>query len=335
MSHSHISVEEREIIAFMSARDYSQAEIADAINKHQSTVSRELYRNRSPDGFYRPVAAHRRARKRRREANRSMGLKMDQPELSHNVLTGLTWRWSPEQISGRIRMEYDDMPTMWISHEMIYSWIWQNKRQGGPWHLNLRQGHKKNKRRARGKADGRKTIRNRTWIDERPEEVNDKSRMGDWEGDTLLGRGKKHAVVSLTERKSQYLVLGKMEQRNWRTLNAVTQRSFKRHEQAGQLPKNTLTVDNGKEFWGHEDLAGKLNVDVFFARPYKPWQRGLNEQINGLIRQFMPKSTDLRTITVKELKRIEKLLNNRPRKKLDYRTPLEVMRAQCQYAFRT
>jgi len=209
---------------------------------------------------------------------------------------------------------------------MIYTWIWRNKRQGGEWHLKLRQGHKKNKRRARGKADGRKTIPNRTWIDDRPEEASDKSRLGDWEGDTILGRGKKHAVVSLAERMSQYLVLGKMKERNWRTLNAVSHSSFKRHDQAGHLPRKTLTVDNGREFWGHNDLAEKLEVDVYFARPYHPWQRGLNEQINGLIRQFIPKSTDLRTITVKELKRVEKLLNNRPRKKLGYQTPLEVMR---------
>ena len=334
MSHHHISVEDREIIAFMFARDHSQAAIAAAINKHQSTVSRELHRNRSLDGWYRPVAAERPARKRRRKANESRGRKMNHPELSRNVLTGLGWRWSPEQITGRIRLEYEDMPSMWISHETLYTWIWQNKRQGGQWHLTLRQGHKKNKRRARGKADGRKTIRNRTWIDERPEEVNDRNRLGDWEGDTLLGRGKKHAIISLTERKSQYLILGKMDQRNWRTLNMAAQRSFKRHEQEGQLPRNTLTIDNGKEFWGHENLARRLDVDIYFARPYHPWQRGLNEQINGLIRQFVPKSTDLRTVTVKDLKGIEKLLNNRPRKKLGYLTPLEVMRNQCQYAFR-
>jgi IS30 family transposase len=333
MSHQHLSVEEREIIALMSSY-YTQAEIAEKIHKDQSTISRELRRNRSPDGWYRPVAANRRARKRRREANRSRGCKMDHRDLSRHVLTGLGWSWSPEQISGRIRMEYDDMPSMWVSHERIYSWIWQDKRQGGTWHLKLRQGHKKYKRRARGKADGRKTIPNRTWIEERPDEANAGNRLGDWEGDTLLGRGKKHAVVSLTERKSQFLVLGKMNQRNWRTFNAAAQRSFKRHDQEGPLPRNTLTVDNGREFWGHEDLAEKLDVDVYFARPYHPWQRGLNEQVNGLIRQFLPKSKDLRTITVKELKGIEKKLNNRPRKKLGYLTPLEVLRNQCHYAFR-
>jgi IS30 family transposase len=333
MSHSHLSVEDREIIALMSDH-YTQAEIAGQINKHQSTISRELRRNRSEDGWYRPVAADGRAGKRRREANESRGRKMDHPELSRHVLKGLSWRWSPEQISGRIRLEYDDKPALWISHERIYTWIWQDKGQGGSLHVKLRQGHKKNKRRARGKADGRKTIPNRIWIDDRPEEVNERSRAGDWEGDTLLGRGKKHAVVSLTERKSQYLVLGKMNQRNWRTLNAAAQRSFARHDRAGHLPRTTITVDNGREFWGHEDLAGKLNVDVYFARPYHPWQRGLNEQVNGLIRQFIPKSKDLRTITVKELKRIEEKLNNRPRKKLGYLTPLEVIRGQCHYAFR-
>jgi IS30 family transposase len=259
---------------------------------------------------------------------------MDCPKLLRSVLKGLKKYWSPEQIAGRSRLVHPDDPAMWISHEMIYTWIWQNKRQGGQWYLKLRQGHKKNKRRARGKADGRKTILNRTWIDERPEEANDRSRLGDWEGDTILGRGKKHAVVSLAERVSQYLVLGKMKERNWSTLNVVSRSSFKRHDQTGHLPRETLTVDNGREFWGHEDLAKKLDVAVYFAKPYKPWQRGLNEQINGLIRQFIPKSTDLRTITVKELIRIEKLLNNRPRKKLGYLTPLEVIRDQCHYAFR-
>ena len=149
-----------------------------------------------------------------------------------------------------------------------------------------------------------------------------------------MGRGRRHAVLSLTERASQYVVLGKMEKRNWRTLNSIAHRVFKRHDRTGQLPRKTLTVDNGPEFWGHENLAEKLNVDVYFARPNQPWQRGLNEQINGLIRQFLPKSTDMRTVTTNQLRRIEKLLNNRPRKKLGYQTPLEVMRTRCDYAFR-
>ena len=149
-----------------------------------------------------------------------------------------------------------------------------------------------------------------------------------------MGRGKRHVVVSLTERKSQYLVLGKMNQRNWRTLNAISQRSFLRHNRTGELPRTTLTVDNRREFWGHRDLAKKLDLKIYFTRPYHPWQRGLNEQVNGLIRQFLPKSTDLRTITVKDLKRIETKLNNRPRKTLGYQTPVEVMTGQCHYAFR-
>ena len=333
MSHHHLTVEEREIIALMS-RHHTQGEIAVQVCRSQSTISRELRRNRSEDAWYRPVAAHRRARERRRDANVSRGRRMDHPELACHVHKGLSWRWSPEQIAGRIRVEFDDLPDLWVSHETLYSWIWRDKRRGGSWHSCLRQGHKKNKRRSRGKTDGRKTIPNRTWIDDRPEEVNARSRLGDWEGDTLLGRGKKHAVVSLTERVSQYLVLGKMNQRNWRTFNAAAQRSFKRHGGEDPLPRNTLTVDNGREFWGHEKLAKTLGLDVYFARPYHPWQRGLNEQVNGLIRQFLPKSTDLRSITVKDLKRIETQLNHRPRKKLGYQTPVEVMTGQCHYAFR-
>ena len=334
MSHKHLSVEEREIIALMLACGYSQSEIAVAIDKHQSTVSRELRRNRSPGGSYRPVTAHRMARKRRQGANQGRGYKMDQPELLENVQKGLSWGWSPEQITQRLRLEYDDLPAMRISHETIYAWIWKNKRQGGQWYLKLRQGQKKYKRRARGKPDGRKIIPNRVWIDDRPEEVGARGRLGDWEGDTIMGRGRRHAVLSLTERRSQYVVLGKMEKRNWRTLNSIAHRAFKRHDRTGQLPRETLTVDNGPEFWGHENLADKLNVDVYFARPNQPWQRGLNEQINGLIRQFLPKSTDMRNVTANQLRRIEKLLNNRPRKKLGYQTPLEVMRTRCDYAFR-
>ena len=214
MSHYHLTVEEREIIALMS-RHHTQGEIAVRVCRSQSTISRELRRNRSEDGWYRPVAAHGRARKRRKDANVSRGRKMDHPELARHVCTGLSWHWSPEQIAGRIQVEFDDLPDLWVSHETLYSWVWRDKRQGGSWHSCLRQGHKKHKRRSRGQADGRKTIPNRTWIDARPEEANARSRLGDWEGDTLLGRGRKHAVVSLTERVSQYLVLGKMNQRNW------------------------------------------------------------------------------------------------------------------------
>lgn len=149
--------------------DYdTQTEVTVMIIKNQSAVSREVQCNRTSDGWYRPVAVHRRARER--EADRSRGRKMDHPELSRNVLIGLRWCWSPKQILGRIRIECEDNPSMWTSHEMIYSWIWGDKCQD----------HKKYKLRARGKANGRKTIPNRTWIDERPGEVHDGNRPGDW-----------------------------------------------------------------------------------------------------------------------------------------------------------
>ena len=149
MSHHHLTVEEREIIALMS-RHHTQGEIAVRICRSQSTISRELRRNRSEDGWYRPVAAHRRARKRRRDANTSRGRKMDHPEVECHVHKGLSWRWSPEQIAGRIRVEFDDLPDLWVSHETLYSWVWRDKRQGGSWHSCLRQGHKKHKRASQG-----------------------------------------------------------------------------------------------------------------------------------------------------------------------------------------
>lgn len=334
MSHRHLTVEEREIIAFMHAKGHPQVEIATAVNKSQSTISRELHRNRSRDGRYRPVAAQRKARRRRRGANQVRGRKLDHSVLRVYVRRRLKKYWSPEQIAGRMLFDHPADPFMRISHETIYAWIWEDKRRGGLWYKRLRQGHKKYKRRSRGKPDGRKNIPNRRWIDDRPAVVARKDRVGDWEGDTILGRGKKHAVISFAERVSQYVVLGKMNARTWHTLNATAEQAFARHNGSVPLPRETLTVDNGREFWGHEDLGRKLDLCVYFARPYQPWQRGLNEQIIGLVRQFIPKSTDLRTVTEKEMENIELLLNNRPRKTLGYRTPLEIMRNLCQYAFR-
>jgi len=333
MPHSHLTAEEREMIALMRESGCSQVEIGEAIGKSQSTVSRELRRNRSNDGRYRPIAAHRKAVNRRREANSGRGAKMGDSLIICHVLRGLGRFWSPEQISGYIRRKYPLFPDLWISHESIYRWIWEDKRRGGRWYKKLRQCHKKYKRRARGCVDRRKVIPNRVGIEDRPDVVGLRGRIGDWEGDTMLGRGRKHAVTVVAERSSQYVVLGKMEARNWRSLNEAIGKAFERHQESFSLPRKTLTVDNGREFWGHEELGKDLGVDVYFARPYHPWERGLNEQIIGLIRQFIPKSTDLQTVTEEDLKKIEELLNNRPRKTLNYRTPLEVIKESSNYAF--
>jgi IS30 family transposase len=321
------------MIGLMKERGCSQSEIGEAIGKSQSTVSRELRRNCNSDGRYRPIAAHRKAVRRRREANSSRGYKMGEPLIFWHVLRGLGRYWSPEQISGNIRRKHPSFPHLWISHDAIYRWIWEDKKRGGEWYKKLRQGHKKYKRRARGCVDHRKVIPNRVGIEERPDVVDVKGRVGDWEGDTMLGRGRKHAVTVITERSSQYVILGKMDARNWRALNEAVGKAFGRHQESFPLPRETLTVDNGREFWGHEELGKDLGVDVYFARPYHPWERGLNEQIVGLIRQFIPKSTDLRTVTEEDLRKVEELLNNRPRKTLNYRTPLEVINEASNYAF--
>jgi len=244
MPHTHLTVTEREIIALMKAKGHSQKEISRAVGKNQSTISREVCRNSSKDGGYRPIAAQRRARRRRREANRVRGQKMDHPAIYSYVCRGLRQYWSPEQIVGRILLDHPDNPSLRISHETIYTWVWKDKRRGGIWYKKLRQGHKKYKRRSRGQPDGRKTIPHRCWIDDRPDIVARKGRVGDWEGDTLLGRGRKHAVISFAERVSQYVVLGKMNARTWRTLNTAAQSGFARHEKHILLPRETLTVDN-------------------------------------------------------------------------------------------
>jgi IS30 family transposase len=259
---------------------------------------------------------------------------MGDPAIAAYVRAGLEKTWSPDEIAGRMRVDYPRDPAMRISYETIYQWIWAEKARGASWHTYLRQGHRKRKRRKRRAQDRRGKIPNRTFIDQRPPSVDARRYFGDWESDTLVGAGRKGAICTHVERRSQYLILANAGSRNWRKVVSKSRAAFRRHEAIIPVPRRTMTVDNGQEFWGHKALSKALAVSVYFAQPHHPWERGLNEQVNGLIRQFLPKGRDLRPVTLRELKRIEGLLNNRPRKKLGYRTPLEVLRRRRRYASR-
>jgi IS30 family transposase len=223
-------------------------------------------------------------------------------------------QWSPEQIHGWCGTQGIDM----VSHERIYQFIWQDRADGGQLYRNLRHGSRKYRKRY-GSYQKRGGIPNRVSIDERPDQANDRARIGDWEMDLIVGAAHKGALLTIVERKTGFTLIADTQGKKAKLVarQAInTLAPFKEHV-------HTITNDNGKEFAMHEHVAEKLQAKVFFAHPYASWERGLNEYTNKLIRQYLPKHTDLRHITAEQIAEIEHKLNNRPRKTLGYRTPLQ------------
>jgi IS30 family transposase len=221
-------------------------------------------------------------------------------------------QWSPAQISGRLALEHQAT----VSHERIYQYIYADKRAGGLLHRNLRS-HKQRRKRY-GSYDRRGHLPERRSIDERPAVVDRKGRVGDWEADTIIGQHHQQAIVSLVKRKSKFVRLAKVA-RNTAELvaHALT-------TQLASLTVKTITSDNGREFARHQDIAAHLSADFYFAHPYSAWERGVNENTNGLVRQYFPKKSEFSKITDKQLNQVVERLNNRPRKTLGYKTPNEV-----------
>jgi transposase, IS30 family len=297
-----------QIYALLKA-GHNQTQIAAIVGCHKSTMSRELRRNRGRKS-YRPRQAEQLARSRRYESHppRIGALTWTRVELL------LFQQWSPEQISGRLQLE--QQPT--VSHEWIYHYVYADKKQGGKLYRQLRSQKKQRKRYAGHARRGQ--IPNRLSIDCRPPVVASKSRIGDWEVDTLIGAHHKGAILSCTERKSKLTLLRKLASKAAREVKRSCIELFL--PLADQV--HTITVDNGKEFSDHRDIAAILQTDIYFAHPYASWERGLNENTNGLIRQYFPKKSDFSKITYQDLQRVAGRLNNRPRKTLGFRTPNEV-----------
>ena len=319
MHGKHLTLPERELVAIGLAMGETPAKVAAGLGCHVGTIRRELKRNQV-EGTYLPATAQALADQRRRESKEPW--KLQRPELAAFVQEGLRQYWSPEEIAGRWRKEHRRRPKEWVSHQCVYDWIWQQKEEGQTWQRYLRRASKKRRKRSEG-PETRGRIAGRVGIEERPATVEKRHRLGDWESDSVQGSGSTAGLASHVERKSRYAVLSKLSDGKAATFNASTIRAFRRH---GDLPRRTLTADNGKEFAGHVDLAAALGLDVYFARPYHAWERGTNENTNGLVRQFFPKGLDLRQVTPRQVAHVERLLNNRPRKCLGYRTPIEVLR---------
>ena len=288
-----------------------QKEIAEIIGVSASTICRELRRNTGLRG-YRPKQAHSLALTRRKEASKAIKMTVTVINLCE---TKLKLDWSPEQVSGWLKIEEG----MSLSHERIYQHVWSDKRQGGTLYKHLRQSHKKRKKQY-GSKDKRGQIRNRISIDDRPEIVEHKTRLGDWEIDTVIGKNHQGALVTIVDRASKFTLIKKV---NSKHADVVTQATITLLHP--YLDKTlTITADNGKEFAGHEEMAEKLNASVYFAHPYCSWERGLNENTNGLIRQYFIKGSSFENITDEAVENVMNKLNHRPRKILNYKTPHSV-----------
>lgn len=279
---------------------------------HRSTLYRELSRNKGRRGYRYPQAHEKALEKKRLSSAR---LKMT-AELIAIIEAKLRLQWSPEQISGWLKRYYGNKA---VSHETIYKYIWEDKRQDGLLYQELRHHGKKYNKRGSGKA-GRGCIPGRIDITERPEIVEEKSRLGDWEIDTIIGKEHKGAVVSMVERHSKLTLLAQVPRKTAQEVEEALTNKL------GGVADCVLTItaDNGKEFANHGKVTAKLGATVYFARPYCSWERGLNEHTNGLVRQYLPKHQQLDRIADEVIWEIENLLNNRPRKVLQFRTPIEV-----------
>jgi IS30 family transposase len=227
--------------------------------------------------------------------------------------------FSPEQIAGRIKQELGYLPSWHVSHETIYKYLYDQIQRGLTTNKHFRHGHKARKRR-RANKDGRGSIPGRRFINERPQIADMKLRRGDWEGDTIEGAQKKGYVATFVDRKTKYLIAFRLFHKSAQAMEEGILKAF------SLIPTSlvrTITVDNGKEFASHENIAKQLRTKIYFAHPYHSWERGLNEHTNGLLRQYLPKNMSLDQLSDKQLAKIVDRINNRPRKSLGYRTPRE------------
>jgi transposase, IS30 family len=305
MNYKHLSQIERYQIYSLMKANQTITQIADQLGRHKSTISRELGRNEGCRG-YRPKQACELALAR---SQGSRNAREVEPWVKReaDVLLGL--QWSPEQIAGKLP----------VSHETLYLHVYADKANGGKLWKHLRCQKQKRKRYAGGQ-DRRGQIPNRRPLSERPGHIEDRKQVGHWEGDTVIGANHKQAIVTVVERKSGYAVIAKVENK---TADLVSAAIVNRLEPFGAKVK-TLTFDNGKEFCGHGKIDEALGSTSYFARPFASWERGSNENFNGLLRQYVPKKRSMESITDEEIRMIENRLNNRPRKRLGFRTPAEV-----------
>ena len=319
MSNTHLTAYERGQIQILLEMGKGIREIARLLERSPSTISREIHRN-STRGTYDAGTAQTRYAARRKECR--PGIKLAYRPLWDYVIRKLTCLWSPEQIAGRLPLDYPHDPRMRISHETLYQALYSDPRLA-PFICCLRQARPKRRKRGQGR-NARCHIPHRVPISQRPPEVDQRARFGDWEADLVLGKNQEGAILSLVGRKSLVLLAQKLPSKK---SELVIDAAIAALEDLPAAWAHTVTFDNGTEFYHHHRLTQELGIDTYFADPYAAYQRGTNENTNGLLRQYLPKGTCFKSLSQKQLDAIVKEINDRPRKKLGYLKPREVFDA--------
>lgn len=328
MPYRHINAAERQVIQRGLEAGESLRSIARSLGRSHSSLSRERRRN-GGQAAYEATAAHYLAEGRARQPRHHR--RFGHEDLKETVCGWLKRDWSPAIISGRLRREFPNDNRMRVSVESVYQWVYRDAVDGGTLYRHLwRQRHRRITHRSRIPAHSR--IPDRIDISDRPEVVATRARIGDWEGDTVVGRKNRGGLVTHLERVTRYLVAGRIPNKRASTFSAVTKQLF------AWIPSSlcqTLTLDNGTENAAHADITRAKTMDVYFAHPHAPWQRGANEQVNGLIRRYFPKGTDFRKVTDEQVEQVVMQINQRPRKCLDYQSPYEAFAEALRGALRT
>lgn len=313
MKHKHLSLEERYYIEIALKEGNSCNAIAKALHRAQSTISQEIRRNTGQRG-YRHKQANRMAIDRRKLKPKAVKLTSEIKQFIGDEMQ--SHQSSPEQIAGRLKQ----VKGIALHHETIYRYVLRDKQQGGELYLHLRHQAKPYRKRYGSTTNSSRGIPNRVDIDERPASVNNREKIGDWEGDTIIGKGHKGAIVTLDERKSKLRLAWPLKGK----FAEETKEGIVRLLEPFKAFVNTITFDNGKEFAKHTSIASKLSCKTYFAKPYHSWERGQNENANGLLRQYFPKSMPLVDVTTESVLDAVGRLNSRPRKCLGFKTPYEV-----------
>jgi IS30 family transposase len=313
MTYRQITSEQRYMLAALRMQGFSDAEIGRQLGFHRSTIGREITRNCTPfDGHYRAAKAQEFTNGRRSRSRRN---KQFTEQDLNRVDELLSERWSPQQIAGRLALEQ----SLFISHETIYRHVWRDKQAGGRLYTHLRCAQKK-RRKGYGHYDSRGRLAGKRHISERPSSVEARSELGHWEVDTVMGKGSRDCILSLVERKSGLVLIGKLPSR---TTESVTARAVQMIRQRPG-PFITITADNGTEFHNYSEIERQTRAVFYFATPYHSWERGTNENTNGLIRQYLPKGATMKRLTQRQCDAIADRLNTRARKRHAFKTPLEI-----------
>jgi IS30 family transposase len=332
--HKKLTKEDRiEIASLLKSGKFNQYQIAIQIGKSESTISREITRNKDPgSGSYNYSVAHKQAKERKSASNKLRSKITLNGEIEQYILEKLKQDWSPEQIAGRLKTQ-NPLKSFKanLSHQTIYDYIYLHRKE---WKKYLRIIGVKGRYRRKYGTKIREKLREESMkkrIDTRPEVIETRTRLGDFEGDTIVGAEKTIHILTHVDRKSGYLLADKAESATAEQIQRLTLKAFK------NIPTtklNSITYDNGVQFNKHQDTEQKLKTPIYFAFPYHSWERGTNENTNGLIRKYYPKKTPFKNITQRDLDKVVKLINNRPRKRLNYLTPAEVFRKRGLVAIR-